>query len=617
MALRAARRARCPEGGARGSGGAPRARPRAPSRARATRSARSHRAPPRPPAAAGRCGSTTAAAPAGRARGRHTAPGRRGRGRGRRPGGSARRRRGGACRAADGCASRRESRDPRPFARRAPARARSARGAAPRSRARRAARDGRAAASVPSNHASCPSEKPFTRPASSVRARRTVSTTGAAMREPVSSSVSRSRKARSKRALCATRTASPAKSRKRRTASAGRGAPRRCSFAQARDRRRAGRDAEARIDERLELVDQLELTDPDGADLADRGRPRPQSGRLEVDDDERRPLEEELGSGRLRERDRVAVPRQARVGFHDLGQERAREGDRRLAQGEQPPRRVLGGTGPRRSSTSSTSRSAASSLSCMSESVGEHTFVRQASRFGGRRRVLLVLLAVGCGGSSAPRLPRPPRQPPPATTTAESPPPPATKPGRPASTSSPTSRSRWTSTDYLDPGLSDTAEGWGVMWNVYLPLIGYKHVSGAKGATLVPYLARVAAAHLAGRPRRTRSGFGPGSATRTASRCSRATSSGRSSATSSSTPRAPALFDEHRRREAFREEPEGRDQRDPTSTSASGRSPSISSLPRATSRMSSLLSSRRRCRRARHAPTRRSIRCRRLARTRS
>jgi peptide/nickel transport system substrate-binding protein len=45
------------------------------------------------------------------------------------------------------------------------------------------------------------------------------------------------------------------------------------------------------------------------------------------------------------------------------------------------------------------------------------------------------------------------------------------------------------STDYLDPGLSDTAEGWGVMWNVYLPLLGYRHVSGPAGARLVPYLA--------------------------------------------------------------------------------------------------------------------------------
>ena len=44
-------------------------------------------------------------------------------------------------------------------------------------------------------------------------------------------------------------------------------------------------------------------------------------------------------------------------------------------------------------------------------------------------------------------------------------------------------------TDYLDPGLADTTEGWGVMWNVYLPLIGYRHVSGPAGARLVPYLA--------------------------------------------------------------------------------------------------------------------------------
>jgi peptide/nickel transport system substrate-binding protein len=45
-------------------------------------------------------------------------------------------------------------------------------------------------------------------------------------------------------------------------------------------------------------------------------------------------------------------------------------------------------------------------------------------------------------------------------------------------------------TDYLDPGLSDTTEGWGVMWNVYLPLLGYKHRSGSAGATIVPYLAK-------------------------------------------------------------------------------------------------------------------------------
>jgi peptide/nickel transport system substrate-binding protein len=47
-----------------------------------------------------------------------------------------------------------------------------------------------------------------------------------------------------------------------------------------------------------------------------------------------------------------------------------------------------------------------------------------------------------------------------------------------------------TGTDFLDPGLSYTVEGWAIMWNVYLPLLGYKHVNGPDGATLVPYLAK-------------------------------------------------------------------------------------------------------------------------------
>ena len=47
-----------------------------------------------------------------------------------------------------------------------------------------------------------------------------------------------------------------------------------------------------------------------------------------------------------------------------------------------------------------------------------------------------------------------------------------------------------TGIDYLDPGLSYTVEGWAIMWNVYLPLIGYTHANGPDGATLVPYLAK-------------------------------------------------------------------------------------------------------------------------------
>ena len=53
-----------------------------------------------------------------------------------------------------------------------------------------------------------------------------MSTTGAATRRPVSRSTARSRKPMSKRALWATRTASPANERKRRTARSADGAPR-------------------------------------------------------------------------------------------------------------------------------------------------------------------------------------------------------------------------------------------------------------------------------------------------------------------------------------------------------------------------------------------------------
>ena len=45
-------------------------------------------------------------------------------------------------------------------------------------------------------------------------------------------------------------------------------------------------------------------------------------------------------------------------------------------------------------------------------------------------------------------------------------------------------------TDFLDPGLAQSGEAGQIMWNVYLPLLGYKHVSGPDGATIVPYLAR-------------------------------------------------------------------------------------------------------------------------------
>ncbi len=47
-----------------------------------------------------------------------------------------------------------------------------------------------------------------------------------------------------------------------------------------------------------------------------------------------------------------------------------------------------------------------------------------------------------------------------------------------------------TGLDYLDPAYSYTVQGWAVMWNVYLSLLGYKHVNGPDGATIIPALAK-------------------------------------------------------------------------------------------------------------------------------
>ena len=43
--------------------------------------------------------------------------------------------------------------------------------------------------------------------------------------------------------------------------------------------------------------------------------------------------------------------------------------------------------------------------------------------------------------------------------------------------------------DYIDPQLSYTLEGWEVLWNVYTPLLTYKHERGEAGAEVVPGLA--------------------------------------------------------------------------------------------------------------------------------
>jgi peptide/nickel transport system substrate-binding protein len=44
--------------------------------------------------------------------------------------------------------------------------------------------------------------------------------------------------------------------------------------------------------------------------------------------------------------------------------------------------------------------------------------------------------------------------------------------------------------DYMDPGLSYTAEGWTAMGEVYIPLLTYKHANGQEGAQVIPGLAK-------------------------------------------------------------------------------------------------------------------------------
>ncbi|MGH3580985.1 MAG: ABC transporter substrate-binding protein, partial [Mycobacterium sp.] len=44
--------------------------------------------------------------------------------------------------------------------------------------------------------------------------------------------------------------------------------------------------------------------------------------------------------------------------------------------------------------------------------------------------------------------------------------------------------------DYVDPQLSYTVEGWETLYNVYTPLLTYKHAKGTDGTTVVPALAK-------------------------------------------------------------------------------------------------------------------------------
>ena len=112
---------------------------------------------------------------------------------------------------------------------------------------------------------------------------------------------------------------------------------------------------------------------------------------------------------------------------------------------------------------------------------------RALVRLGGVIAAVLVLALTGCGGTSKAAPPPPVVRHHPTTRAA-----PRTSEKPPSAPQAfPDFRIAMDeSTDYLDPGLSDSTEGWGVMWNVYLPLLGYEHANKLAGATLVPYLAK-------------------------------------------------------------------------------------------------------------------------------
>ena len=158
------------------------------------------------------------------------------------------------------------------------------------------------------------------------RASPTVSTTVAATRRPVSRIVSLSRNAMSKRALCATSTASPAKREEAADGAATGGARRSSRVAEAGQRRDRRLQPRAGVRERLEPLAQLEPAHADSADLA-RPRRRRAGGRSSRGRRRRtsRARAASASPAARRERDEVAGPAEARIVLHRLVEQRARE----------------------------------------------------------------------------------------------------------------------------------------------------------------------------------------------------------------------------------------------------------------------------------------------------
>ena len=101
-------------------------------------------------------------------------------------------------------------------------------------------------------------------------------------------------------------------------------------------------DGNARVDERLENLSELQLAYAHGADLADARTSRTQSGRLEIHHHEGGVLEQKIRSGWVGEPDCIATPGQANVVADDVVEQHPGQPNRCVAKGEQTSRGLLG-----------------------------------------------------------------------------------------------------------------------------------------------------------------------------------------------------------------------------------------------------------------------------------
>ena len=229
-------------------------------------------------------------------------------------------------------------------------------------------------AEVPKKCASVASPTRFVRPLRSRRASQTVSTTGAATRRPVSRSTARSRNPISKRALCATRVVSPAKSRNRRTARSAPGAPRRLACPMPVSAVIAGGSAVPGLTSVSNVVvsaSRSTLWAPIST-IFDRAGESPVVSRSNTT--------KEASSSRTSAPGGAANPTEApRHASRASPETTSSRSERAIAVGAEASansdRAASGaGTGPRCASTSSTSRSAASNDNCIGQILIEHTF---------------------------------------------------------------------------------------------------------------------------------------------------------------------------------------------------------------------------------------------------